>query len=433
MLRFGNKETNWSTLHSSYREIQDNNIMFEKANVKVFPYTKNTTNNNLFLTKLDKKFPYLTRGLMRWYYWPTEHHINIVNISTHPKLPIILVATTTKIHLYDIGSQKFRDPIPCTNLGTIKRAVWRPCDGYSFLVVGDTEMAYFKFGIEYDNADVYNHFRALNKMIPWYYVIPLPFNGILSTMSFSTDGKLIAFGFVGCSNVFLYDMILQSFEILSYRGSAPCTLSFSPNNRFLAVGDFSGSLIVINIICMQTKSFTEFQTSITSISWSDNSRFIYFSCKHSDLLNIINIQDKLENCLRLFPLKMSAVRLQPLNVHVGGAVRELKISLNGKYMAISFEPEDDEEEEESVKIVQLNSVRKRMLSTPLIENEVFSTPLSKKYPGQGTPRKTGHVGTPLSPQLESTLKLDNAKEGRNKIAVLEIGYSSEKEITCSIM
>eukprot|EP00835_Amoeboradix_gromovi_P004317 NODE_329_length_10886_cov_0.296653.p2 type:complete len:439 gc:universal NODE_329_length_10886_cov_0.296653:6920-5604(-) len=435
MIEFGIRPLSWATLHSNYKEIQNKQVLFDKQPLKSDKLK--TEHESLIVKEIDMKFPFITRGIFRWYYWPTCHGHDLLDLSIHPVLPLISISRPHQTLSFDIQAQRFTDPYICPQIGKVCKSLWRPCDGYSLSSIGEFGIALFKKGVEYKHNSPDEHFQAISKVVPWYRILPLPIKGKITSATWSNDGRYLAMGVYGCSNVFILDVNLQSYSILSYRGSAPCQLKYSPDDYLLAVGDFSGSLILIDTNTFDQKTWSGFQTSITSLEWYTNSNFLFFTTKHSSDLQILRrIHKSLKSCELMAPLELAAIKIEPLSVHVGGAIRQCKIDPNGQFIAVSFEPEDDEENEDELDIVQLPSVDRR-LSTPLFD---FSTPRKtpvsmSKYPGRGTPRKTGNFATPQSQTQQyrtptkSVQREQSAKEGRTKIAIFNIDHKNGKLFT----
>ena len=435
MMEFGGRKLNWASLHTHYKEIQNTQITFEKQ--IIVTKKKPLDESSEIIKQIDYSFPFLTRGIFRWYYWPTGHGIDLLDLNAHPELPVLSISTPAKILAYDIQAQKFIDPYSCPGVGEIYISLWRPCDGYSLVSIGSKGIVLFKKGIEYNKYSPDEHYKAFSKVIPWYRTFPLPINGKTTAATFSTDGRFLAMGIYGCSNVFILDINLQTYHILSYRGSAPCTLSYSKDDAFLAIGDFSGSLILFNTNNNKQRTWSGFQTSILSLQWSFNSKFLFFNTKHSNELQILSRPEmNLKSCVLLGPLELSAIKIEPLSIHVGGAIRHVRLDLSSRFLAVSFEPEDDEEDDIiNDTVVQLPEQQfNRRESTPLIDfNTPLKTPQSVKYPGRGTPRKTGNFITPLSQQIrtpsKSKEKEESAKEGRTKIAIFALEFKNGKLFT----
>ena len=429
MLEFGNREVDWTSLHTQYREVSDPNFIFEKHQLKTRDYLQNTISNGLAL--IDEKLKFVTRGIFRWYYYPTEHNIDLLGLNIHPLLPIMCITKPNEVLAFDIQAQRFIEPYRCKDIGTLSKAIWRPCDGYSLTAIGRTGIALFKTAIEYEKSTPEDHYAAFSSIVPWFRVIPLPLNGQVTAAAWSIDGKTLALGVYGNSNVFLLDINFNKWSILSYRGSAPCQLKFSPNNLFLAVGDFSGSLILFDTNDDSHRSWTGFHSSVLSLEWSKDSKLLIFNNKHSSNLQMIKTERfSLDAFVLLSSFDLCPLKLDPFSVHVGGAIRNIRLHPNSQYLAVSFEPEDDEFSEEEINRVKLTSVPFNY-NTPLKNTTTPKKTTIRTYPGTNTPRKTGNFATPASP-LVGHEEQSNTKEGRTKIAIFCVEFKNGKQL-CQVM
>ena len=95
--------------------------------------------------------------------------------------------------------------------------------------------------------------------------------------------------------------------------------------------------------------------------------------------------------------------------------------------------EDDIEADET--IIQLPNIE-RKFSTPLLDfTSPRKTPASLKYPGRGTPRKTGNFMTLLSQYRTPTKGTPieaNTKEGRTEIAIFALEHRNGI-LFCSVL